>query len=578
MIRNNSIFRSFQEVFNVSKRFFIWNYLLTLVQGIMNAIPIIFLQIFFDSLVNALNGQENWNHVLFSFGAYLGITIFSHLIKSVTDYNYEYYDLVVAHAMVNKTNQKAGALSPYTLEDSKTQDAVKKAYEGTKRVRTIVDTMMLLALYYFPEFLVIIVYLYRASPLLPLVIVFVLLAIIIPEFLRERYYTNAEESVANLTRKIDEYSSYISDLRHCGETRMLMLCSQFIVKVKDCIKKRNSVMLDCFLKSCALERIERFFSLGGRILTMFLLLICTANGAISIGMFAAVFMSIDNLFALMTQLVTVFSGGISETLGKVKCYFRVQNMPDESFLSMGLGELQTITLEHISFAYPSQSCNAVEDISLTIKKGEHIAIVGENGSGKTTLIRLLSGLYAPTSGRVTYNGKTKIEARRDMSAVFQNFGRYHLSVAENIRISDVASTNVPSSVANKSNFFLALGDSIDMYTMLSREFGGIELSGGQWQQLAIARGFYRRCGWIFLDEPTSAIDPIHEGDIANCIHCMDRDKTSITVTHRLSSIRFVDKIIVMKNGRIVGFDNHANLMKKCEEYQKIWKAQTESLS
>lgn len=578
MFRNNPVFRSFQEVYHVSKTLYIWNYGLTLVQGVMNAVPIIFLQIFFDGLVNAISGKENWKSVLFFFCIYLGSMVFSHIIKGVTDYNYEYYDLKVAHAMVNKTNEKAGKLSPYVLEDVHTQDAVNKAYEGTKRVRVIVDTIMLLALYYLPEFIVIIGYLYRANPFLPLIVLFICIAITAPEHFRERYYTNAEEETANLSRKIDEYSSYISDLRHCGETRILKLCPKFISMAEDSIKKRNRIMWDCFSKSNKLEIIERLFSLSGRILTISLLYICTVNGAISIGMFAAVFTSIDDLFALLTQLVSVLSGGISETLGKVKSYLKVQDMPIDALPSMRLDELHSITLEHVSFAYPSQSVNAVEDINLTLTKGEHIAIVGENGAGKTTLVRLLSGLYSPTYGEVKYNGRSNVEAKNDMSAVFQNFGRYHLSVADNIRISDVLSTNKPSPIIQDSRFFLASDKSIHMDTMLSREFGGIELSGGQWQQLAIARGFYRRCGWIFLDEPTSAIDPIHEGDIAHFIHSMDRDKTSITVTHRLSSIRFADRIIVMKNGRIVGFDTHESLMETCPEYQEIWKAQIENLA
>lgn len=577
MLRNNPVFRSFQEVYNVSKALYIWNYVLTLVQGITNAIPIIFLQIFFDGLVNALSGDENWKSVIFSFCSYLGIMVFSHLIKGVTDYNYEYYDLKVAYAMVNKTNKKAGDLSPHVLEDVYTQDAVNKAYDGTKRVRIIVDTIMLLALYYFPEVVVIVVYLYRANPFLPLVVFFVLIAIIVPEFFREKYYTNAEELTANLSRKIDEYSGYISDLRHCGETRILELCPKFISMVEDSIQKRNRIMWDCFWKSCNLEIIEKLFSLSGRILTASLLYICMVNGSISIGTFAAVLTSIDNLFALLTQLVNLLSGGISETLGKVKCYLNVQDMPTDAQPSMRLGDLNSITLEHVSFSYPSQSINAVEDINLTLTKGEHIAIVGENGAGKTTLVRLLSGLYFPTSGNVKYNGRSSIEAKNDMSAVFQNFGRYHLSVAENIHISDISSTNKLSPIVKDPRFFLASEKSIDMDTMLSREFGGIELSGGQWQQLAIARGFYRRCGWIFLDEPTSAIDPIHEGDIVNLVHSMDRNKTSITITHRLSSIRFADRIIVMKNGRIVGFDSHESLMEKCLEYQEIWKAQMENL-
>ena len=164
------------------------------------------------------------------------------------------------------------------------------------------------------------------------------------------------------------------------------------------------------------------------------------------------------------------------------------------------------------------------------------------------------------------------ELHRGMSAVFQNYGRYKLSVAENVKISDTTSNEGIGPCLKEADFHL-----LEENQILAREFGGVDLSTGQWQRLAIARGFYRKSDLIFLDEPTASIDPLEDGRLFACFHRLTAGKSSIVVTHRLGSIRYADRIWVMKDGRLVGDGTHKNLLDTCEEYQRIWKAQANML-
>ena len=229
---------------------------------------------------------------------------------------------------------------------------------------------------------------------------------------------------------------------------------------------------------------------------------------------------------------------------------------------------------------PGTEKKALEDISFTVKKGERIAIVGTNGSGKSTLVKLLCGIYECTDGEVKVNGKNiKAYSRQALyskfTAVFQNFGKYALTRDENIILAEKEEETKLSDILNSDG--MESLHKIPQNEVLSREFGGMDISGGQWQRIAIARARYRDGEVYLLDEPTSAIDPNEELTFYQLFMQMMQGKTAVIVTHRMGAARLAEKILVMQEGRLCAFGTHEQLYRTCGEYQKLWDAQADAL-
>ncbi|HUP72460.1 MAG TPA: ABC transporter ATP-binding protein [Acidimicrobiales bacterium] len=243
----------------------------------------------------------------------------------------------------------------------------------------------------------------------------------------------------------------------------------------------------------------------------------------------------------------------------------------------------TLDVEDVSFTYPSRSEPSLRGVSLTINRGEVVALVGENGSGKTTLAKILAGLYSPQLGQVTWDGVDLAtcdpELVRDTVAViFQDFTRYHLSAAENIgigrheRYDDRAGIVAAACQAGADSYVSALDQGYD--TKLGPQFfGGSDLSVGQWQRVALARAFFRDTPFIILDEPTAALDARAEYELFERIRELGAGRTVLLISHRFSSVRSADRIYVLDGGVIVEEGNHVDLMARRGLYAELFTLQ-----
>lgn len=247
-----------------------------------------------------------------------------------------------------------------------------------------------------------------------------------------------------------------------------------------------------------------------------------------------------------------------------------------------------LSLEHVSFRYTEDSPEILHDINLRVKAGERIAIVGYNGAGKTTLIKLLMRLYDPTEGVIRYHG-TDIrkydleEYHKRTGVVFQDFRMYGASLLENVVLDDVPEEARHSGIKEQVTDALCrsgFGDRLaelpqGLETPITTEFDeqGVNLSGGESQKVAIARAFYKDASILVMDEPSSALDPIAEYNLNKAMHDAARGKTVFYISHRLSTIRDADRIVMLENGRIIEEGTHEELCERNGAYAAMWHAQ-----
>ncbi len=324
-----------------------------------------------------------------------------------------------------------------------------------------------------------------------------------------------------------------------------------------------------------------FIKIGGYAGSLLFSFLLTVHGEVSIGAFGTCILAFASIQDQMKSLFTDI-GKLPERMAFAEDYFTFLERPEEKKGGLPYGGLtHKIKLDAVTYHYPNSSHPAVKHVSFTINKGEKIAIVGENGSGKTTLSKLIIGLYPCEQGSITYDGTNlkeldKEALYRSVSAISQQIVPYHFSLRESVALGDLSGRKRDSDiheVLDRLGLKEAICELGGIDTPLGKEFGGAELSGGQWQKLAIARALLKPSEFVLLDEPTSALDPLIETEILSNFIKIAKDKTAIMISHRVGLCQFVDKIIVMKKGEVAEVGTHEQLMKRGEAYYRLFTAQ-----
>ena len=244
-----------------------------------------------------------------------------------------------------------------------------------------------------------------------------------------------------------------------------------------------------------------------------------------------------------------------------------------------------IELKNVSFHYPNQSKDILHNISLKVKPGEKIAIVGYNGAGKTTLIKLLMRLYDPSEGKILYHGHDIQnydidEYHKRIGVVFQDFQMYGATLFENVILDDIKDNSKEEEAVTKALIHSGFEECMaklpfGLNTPITTEFdeNGVNLSGGEGQKVAIARAFYRQADILAMDEPSSALDPIAEYNLNTAMHEAAQNKTVFYISHRLSTTRDADRIVMIEQGRIIEEGTHAQLLAMGGKYATMWHVQ-----
>jgi ATP-binding cassette subfamily B protein len=313
----------------------------------------------------------------------------------------------------------------------------------------------------------------------------------------------------------------------------------------------------------------------------------TLTGTLTIGDLTFLAGSFRRLRTLLEGLLASFSSTAAQALYLDDLFGFFEVTPEiqspASPLPMPEPIRQGFVFEDVGFRYPGADRWAVRQLCFTLKAGETLALVGENGAGKTTLVKLLTRLYDPDEGRITLEGRDlrdyDLDALRGaMGVIFQDFVRYNLTAGDNIAVGRISARDDHARIERAASSSLAdavidgLPQGYDQ--MIGKRFrNGVELSGGEWQKVAIARAYMRNAQVLVLDEPTAALDARSEFEVFQRFKELSAGKTAVLISHRFSSVRMADRILVLSGGRVEASGTHAELLAQKGRYAELFELQ-----
>ncbi len=384
--------------------------------------------------------------------------------------------------------------------------------------------------------------------------------------------SNSSES-----RKLDYYSNIVLSSKNIKDVRLYNAYNFF--------EKKYTEVFQSIVRNVQKNRIKQFFISS---IFLFVTAIISVISFIYVikgiqkGIFetGAIFVFSSSIIYSIQNVSRIVEEGslLYDTLLYMQKYFDFLNLKNHSTEKKlpFKKSFNQIIFKNVSFKYPNSSKIILNNLNFAINKGEKIAIVGENGSGKSTIIKLLCRFYKLEEGHIFFDETNYLnfnieEYRNNLSAVFQDFSTFDLTIRENIAISDFNNYDNDDKIINalkKSGF-----NNIQLNKILGKQFGGEDLSGGEWQKIAISRAFFRDSEILFLDEPTASIDAKTEYKIYSDFLKLTKNKTVIFITHKLATVKKADKILLLKNGEILDFENHEKLIKNNLYYKDLYEMQ-----
>lgn len=594
------IFKMYKEIATLDKRI----EPVAFIGAIINATRP-FINIYFTAkIITALSNDTNYKSLIM----YICIALLANLVlKFLGDYLSDYYQ-VLANILFDRENFKMAKKIFNTeyekLEDSHFRETIHKHEEAgasrwarfsyymwTSQVfvsgvyTVIVSAIMIMPLLKIGFTKTGDTYFERPIFLITLIAVIVIMAVVmlLIAIKMNKSYLAANEAYATLDRLFYSFINIFGDYKTGKEIR--------IYKEQDLI---NHIATDKILTDGekTLKQISMRTAKTSSI-------VAVMGAAVAFGVY--VFIGVKGNFGLFDigslvmycgAFMQIINGvmQIANTLGKLaeilplaRVYFEIIESTNDKEYGTAILDTDKLDIEfkNVYFKYPSTNTYALENVSLKISHGEHLAVVGKNGSGKTTFIKLMCRLYDVTDGEVLINGiniknYSKESIIKLYSVVFQDFKMFSIPVKDNVCGSENYDKEKLHTCLDNSNILQRIEqmpDKDDTYLYKDIDENGVEISGGEAQKLALARALYKDAPIVILDEPTAALDPIAENEIYSRFNSFVQNKTAIYISHRLSSCAFCDKIAVFDKAKLVELGTHNELLSADGKYSQLWNAQ-----
>ena len=570
------LLRSLRDIHRIVPRTLVLQIICMMLQSLMAAITIWLTSVFLNLVY-----QKDFKSSLICFCMILAVFVLSEVANSIFYSCMVRIDFQTGQQLQIEVGEKGTRLSMICYENTETNNMLKRAKNCIEQERF--SDLSLSVFNILAEFLKVNGTLLVLAGFHPVLVGISLLSVfpyLIVRLVRGKEFYELKRYQAAGERRRNYLYHLFGDKQAVKELRIFEIedyIEQKMYAARDNMKQEVWNFKKRDMRSLLICEI---FCKSGYLLSIFSTILLLLHQVLDVGMMAAALAAFTS-FQTAAKYFLVSLGRIPECAAFVKDYYDFMDMEEaEKGTEKLCSDFDSIKVKQLSFSYPGRKTPAVSDLSFTIKRNEVVAIVGNNGSGKTTLVKLLTGLYQAQKGQIYY-GRQNLrsldpeEFYKQISFVSQDFIKYELTVRENIGIGDW------KKMENTDKIYMLLHQvgletfisQASVNQLLGNEFGGRELSVGQWQKLAIARGMMKDSSVIFLDEPTAALDPLMETKVLKMFLKIAREKTAIIVSHRIGICKEADKIIVMKEGKIAEIGNHEELLAEKGEYYRLYTMQ-----
>lgn len=566
----------------------IYYFLITIVEGLIPVAQVYLLKKLTDSIALFLSGNNPITQVLFFILLQFTLLLMNQIILSYKSLIKTRLTQYLSFSIDSSISEKLKKIPYIYFEKSENYNLIERVTSGLGAKFVIGLTSILSILKYSIMLIGYSLLLYKLHWSLALLLIILLLPSLYTNIGISKSHFLFNQSQTHMNRRSNYLFSLFSNKVVQKELRIFdhgkylanlwknffwkTADEQFELEKKAAGKKNFNITIN--------QAVSTLFMIG-------LLWIGQINNTMTIGDFVAfsslLSMSINSIQFLSNEIGGFFSQNLY--LSEYNLFMNLEEDKQQSKLFKNKLE-SGITFRNVSFKYPNSDKYALKNISFTISSKEVVVIVGDNGSGKSTLVKCLIGLYNPQDGEILFDDvdSRKLagsEKNKKLSVLFQDFFRYDLSFKENIILSQVDEGFDKVKYCNVINN-AKLSDIIsDLPNYDATPLGktlqdGIELSGGEWQRVALSRALYKESEILVLDEPTAAIDPLTEADILSSFMDICNGKTSIIVTHRLGSCLYADKIIVLKEGEVAEIGTHSELIQQEGVYFNMFHSQAKN--
>ena len=567
--------------------------LVTLAGGVLLPLEIRFRGSLIDSILNA---KSSGNTILWLILFFAGLAIYNNFSGVIQEFLKLKMKYSAAQNIIPEINKHRSCLEYQYYENSETYNLLQRVYSADTKSKP--DEIMVSTYWNFFRIASIAVQsiwtlqlVSKAGWYVGLIIaVLSVISCIVAIYGGRRVY-EARQTTSQADRRAGYYEEILSNRENVNERKLFSFINFVSEKWKESFNKSLKTNINSSIAFRMKNLVTQFSGLFFSIMIICLSLKPLAEGRITIGFFISVFLGMAALSNSLNVLLPALIGELANNSRYFKDYrefLKLDTIPDMqipysagSNTEMKVEPVRSIEFKDVSFIYPGTGIYVLRNLSFRFVTDRHYAIVGVNGSGKSTLIKLMAGLYRPTEGDILINGKSicqysRCQLNHMFSIVFQDFARYYVTLRENVLMGRNEG-HIPDAFIEETALKLGLDTgAVPLNTCLGKIFdGGMDISGGQWQLLALTRAFIADAHTLILDEPTAALDPVNETRLYNRFVQLAKEKMIILISHRLGSTKLADEILLIDSGRLVERGTHDELMKKAGLYSTMFNNQAE---